>query len=111
MEGVQIKIHKDNGKPFITALYNILLVPNLCDLLISIITLMRLGHTLLFHKVFCTVFFSDNENNVATLSQTTQIKQTFLVKMKEKSESNKKIPKKKVTLELLNQRLGHRSTR
>ena len=46
-----------------------------------------------------------------TLLHREQIKHAFLVKTKEKSKPQKKIPKKKVFLELLHQRLGHRSTR
>ena len=42
---VQIKMCDDNGKPFIATLYNILLAPDLCYRLFSIITLMNLVHT------------------------------------------------------------------
>ena len=58
---VQIKMCDDNGNPFITMLHNILFAPDLCDMLFSIITLMNLGQTCLFHKGFCTVYFSDNK--------------------------------------------------
>ena len=47
---VQIKMCDDNGKTFITTLYNVL-----CDRLFSIITLINSGHTCIFHKGFCTV--------------------------------------------------------
>ena len=40
-----------------------------------------------------------------------QRKLAFFVKMKEKSKSQKQIPKRKVSFELLNQRLGYISTR
>ena len=36
---VQIKMCDDNGKPFIATIYSILLVPDLCDQLFSIIKL------------------------------------------------------------------------
>ena len=37
----QIKTCDNNGKPFITMLYNLLFVPDSCDQLFSIITLMN----------------------------------------------------------------------
>ena len=70
-----------------------------------------MGHTFLFHKVFCTVLFSNNEQNAVTLPHSAQQKHDFLVKMKGKSKSKKQNSKNKVSLELLNQILGHRSTR
>ena len=38
---VQIKMCEDNGKSFIATLHNVLLAPDLCDRLFSIITLMN----------------------------------------------------------------------
>ena len=52
---VQIKMCNGNGKPFIATLYNVLLAPELCGRLFSIITLTNSGHTCLFHKGFYTV--------------------------------------------------------
>ena len=52
---VQIKMCDNNRYPFIATLHYILLAPDLCDKLFSIITLMNLGHTCLFLKEFCTV--------------------------------------------------------
>ena len=49
---VQIQMCNDNGKKFIATLYNVLLAPDLCDRLFSIITLMNAGHTCLFTKGF-----------------------------------------------------------
>ena len=49
---VRIKMHDDNGDTFIATLHNVLLVPDLCGRLFSIITLMTLGHNCLFHKGF-----------------------------------------------------------
>ena len=54
---VRIQIFDDNGETFIATLYNVLLAPDLCDRLFSIITLMNAGHTCLSHKGFCTVCF------------------------------------------------------
>ena len=53
---VRIKMCNDNGKPFIATLHNILLAPDLCNRLFSIIVLINSGHTCLFHKGFarCT---------------------------------------------------------
>ena len=57
--GVQIKMRNKNGKPLISMLYTVILAPGLCYQLFSIITSMNSGHTCLFHKWFCMVFFSD----------------------------------------------------
>ena len=58
---VQIKICNNNRYLFIAIFYNILLSPYLCDMLFSIITLMNLEHTSLFHKGFCTVYFGNKD--------------------------------------------------
>ena len=42
---VQIKMCDDNGKSFITPLYNVLLAPDLCNRLLSIIMSMNAGQT------------------------------------------------------------------
>ena len=42
---VRIQMCDDNGKTFVATLYNVLLAPDLCDRLFSIITLMNDGHT------------------------------------------------------------------
>ena len=49
---VRIQMFDDNGETFIATLYNVLLAPDLCDRLFSIITLMNAGHTCLFTRVF-----------------------------------------------------------
>ena len=54
---VRIKMCNNHGDPFIATLHNVLLSPDLCDRLFSIITLMNSGHTCLFHKGFSTVYF------------------------------------------------------
>ena len=53
---VRIKICEDNGKTFIATLHNVLLEPDLCDRLSSIVTLMNAGNTCIFTKGFawCT---------------------------------------------------------
>ena len=49
---VRIQLCDDNGKKFIATLYNILLAPDLCSRLFSIIMLMNAGHNCLFTKGF-----------------------------------------------------------
>ena len=67
-------------------------------------------HTSLFHKGFCTVYFGSKETNAVTLQHSAQRKHAFLGKIKEMSKK-KKIPyRKKIALELLHQRLGHKYT-
>ena len=103
---------RDNvGKPFIATFYNVLLVPDFCGRLFSIVTLMNLRHTCLFNTGFFTIFFSDNKHNAVKLLHSTQRKHTFLVETKEKSKSQKKAPKRKIFLEVLHHRSGQRSTR
>ena len=69
---VRIRMCDDNGKTFIATLYNVILAPDLCDRLFSIITLMNSGHNCLFHQGFCTVYFGGKEKNAVTLSQFTR---------------------------------------
>ena len=57
----QIKMHDDNGDNFIATVHNVLLAPDICNMLFSIITLINLGHTCLFNKGFCDVHFGDKE--------------------------------------------------
>ena len=52
---VRIQMCDDNGNTLIATLYNVLLAPDLCDRLFSIITLMNAGNTCIFHKGFCTM--------------------------------------------------------
>ena len=47
---VQIKMCDDNGDNFIAAFHNVVLAPDICDKLSSIVTLMNLGHNFLYHK-------------------------------------------------------------
>ena len=101
----------DNGKTFITTLYNVLLAPDLCDRLFSIIKLMNAVHMCLFNKGFCTVCFGAKEYNAVTLPHSAQRKHDFTGKMQDVSKKNKYPARKKIPLELLHQRLGHRSTR
>ena len=68
---------ENNGNKFIATLYNVLLAPELCDRLFSIVTLMNAGHTCLFHKGFCTVYFGAKEDNEVTLPQIAHRKHAF----------------------------------
>ena len=51
----------NNGDPFIATLHNVLLAPNICDRLFSTITIINLVYTCLYHKGFCTVYFTEKE--------------------------------------------------
>ena len=106
---VRIQMCDDNRKTFVATLYNVLLAPDLCDRLVSIIMLLNAGHTCLFHKGFCTVYFGAKDDNAVTLPHSAVRKHAFSGKMMEKSKKNP--ARKKIALELLHQRLGHRSTR
>ena len=88
---VRIKMFDNNGETFIATLYNVLLAPDLCDRLFSVITLMNAGHTCLFHKGFCTVYFGAKEDNAVTLPHSAVRKHAFMGKS---MESSKKKPKK-----------------
>ena len=67
----------DNGNAFIATLYNVLLASDLCDRLFSIIKLMNAGHTCLFQKGFCTIYFVADKKNAATLPHSAQRKHGF----------------------------------
>ena len=47
---VRIQMCNNNRKKFIAKLYKVLLAPDLCDRLFSIITLINAGHTCLYHR-------------------------------------------------------------
>ena len=70
---------------------------------------MNAGHTCLFHEGFCTVYFGAKEDNAVTFTHSAVRKHAFSGKIMEKSKKNP--ARKKIALELLHQRLGHRSTR
>ena len=106
---VRIQMCDDNGKTFVATLYNVLLAQDLCDRLFSIITLMNAGNTCLFHKGFCLLYFVAKEDNAVTLPHSVVRKHAFSGKMMEKSKKNP--TRKKISLELLHQILGQRSTR
>ena len=57
----QIRMCDDNGKTFITTIYNVLSAPDLCYRLFSIFTLMNAGRNCFFHKGFCTVYFGEDK--------------------------------------------------
>ena len=63
---------------------------------------------LFIHKGFCTVYFRVKEKNEVTLPHSAQRRHTFLGEIKEISKT--KLPsRKKIALELLRHRLGHRT--
>ena len=76
----------NNGKTFVATLYNVLLAPDLCERLFSIITLMNAGHTCLFHKAFCTVYFGAKEDNAGRSPHSAVRKHAFSRNIMEKSK-------------------------
>ena len=88
----------NNGDTFIATFHHINLAPDICDRLFSIIKLMNLVHTCLFHRGFCTMYFGANEKNEATLPQSAQRKHAFLGKIKEISKTKKLPSRKKIAL-------------
>ena len=71
---VRIQMCKDNVKSFIETLYNVLLAPDLCNRLFSIIKLMNAGNNCIFHKGFFTVYFGAEKKNEVTLPHSAQRK-------------------------------------
>ena len=57
------------------------------------------------------MYFGSKENNAVTLPHSSQRKHAFLGEIIENTRKNKLPARKKIGLELLHQRLGHRSTR
>ena len=106
----QINMCDNNGNTFIATFHNVLLAPDICNRLFSIITLMNSGRNFLFHKGFCTVYFRDKRKNAVTLPHSAQRKHDFGGETKKMSKSKKIAPRKKVALGLLHHRLGHIST-
>ena len=100
---VQIQMCDDNGNKFIATFYNVLLAPDLCNILFSIVTLINAGHTCLFHKGFCTAYFGADKINAVTLPHSAQRKHAFSGKIKNMSKKNKFPARKKIALELLHQ--------
>ena len=70
---------------------------------------MNAGHTCLFREGFCTVYFGAKEDNAVTLPHSAVRKHAFSGKIMEKSKKNP--ARKKIALEFLHHRLGHRCTR
>ena len=101
---VQLKMCNDNGYPFIATLHNVILAPDLCNRLFSIITLMNSGHNCLFHEEFCTIYFGAKEKNAVTLPHSAQRKHAFWGEIKEMSKTKKLLDRKKIALELLHHR-------
>ena len=85
---VLIGMCDDNGNYFIATLHNVLLAPDLCDMLFSIITLMNSGHTCLFNKGFCTVYLGEKEKNAVTLPHSAQRKHAFLGKSRKRKKTH-----------------------
>ena len=83
----------DNKDPLIVTLHNVILAPDLCDRLFSIVALINSEHTCLFHKGFCKVYFGTEKKNAVKLPYSAQRQHAFLGRIKDMSK--KKITSKK----------------
>ena len=72
---------------------------------------MNAGHTCLLQRGFCAIYFVAEKKNAVTLPHSAQRKYAFTGKIKDMSKKHKLPVIKKIDLELLHQRLGHRYTR
>ena len=72
----------DKGNSFIAKFHKVVLAPDLCDRLFSIIPLINSGHNCLFHKVLCTAYLGAKEENAVTLPHGAQKKHAFLGEIK-----------------------------
>ena len=59
---------------------------------------MNAGHTCLFNKGFCTVYFGAKEDNTVTLPHSAQRKHAFTGKIQDVSKKNKYPARKKIAL-------------
>ena len=59
---------------------------------------MDAGHTFIFHKGFCTVYFGADKRNAVTLPHIAQRKHAFAGKIKNMSKKNKSPARKKIAL-------------
>ena len=92
------KICDDNIDTLIATLHSVLLAPYLWDRVFYIITLMNLGHTFLFHRVFCTVYFGARDKEAVTLPHSAQSKHAFLEKIRENLKTKKLPSREKIDL-------------
>ena len=84
----------NNGKTFIATLYNVLLAPDLCTILFSIITLMNAGHTCLFQKRVLHGVLRSREEKCGNI--TTQCtKETCISRKNQQCVKEKQITSKK----------------
>ena len=74
---VQIKMWDNNRYTFIATLHNVILALDLCDGLFSIIMLINSGHTFLFQKGFCKVYFGNKDKTLVTLPHSEQWEHEF----------------------------------
>ena len=81
----------NDGDTFIAMLHKVLLAPDVCDRVFSIITLMNLVHTCLLNKGFYNVYFRAKEKNEVIFLHSVQRKHAFWEGIKEISK-RKKLP-------------------
>ena len=79
----------NNGDPFIATIHNVLLAPDLCDRLFSIVTSMNLGTYLFIPQRFLNGVIWSKRKNAVTLPHIAQRKHAFLGKIKEMSKTKK----------------------
>ena len=88
----------NNRDPFIVTLNNVLLPPDLCNRLFSIITFINLVYICILHKIICTVYSGAKEKNEITLPYSPQRKHVFLGEIKEISKTKKSPYRRKIAL-------------
>ena len=79
-------------------LHNVLLAPDICDRLFSIVTLMNSRRTCLLHKGFCTVYFGSKDKNAVTLPHSAQRKHAFWGEIKQIPKTKKLPSSRKIDL-------------
>ena len=108
---VRIKMCGQNGNTFITTLHNVIFAPDLCNRLFSFITLINFcTYLIISQRVLYSVLFSQREK-CRTLPHIAERKHDFLEETKQISKTKKLPSRKKIALELLHKRLGHKSTK
>ena len=88
----------DNGDTFITTLHNVILATDLCNRIFYINFLMDFGHTCLYRKWFCIVYFRIKDKNKVILLHSAPRKHVFLGEIKEMSKTKKIPSRKKIVL-------------
>ena len=91
-------MYDNNRDPFIATSHSVILTPDLCNRIFSINLIIHSGHTCMFHKGFCTVYFRAKGKNEVTLPHSAQRKHAFSEEIKEISKTKKFPSRKKIAL-------------